>query len=146
MIYWINTKTRAAKGVGYSGAFFYLRKEEYSEQWNTKSRYPRTRLRRVWQLDLLSYLQQYESLELVQVSSGVYSTRTNDSLKISHGKWLRWSTGVGKLQRYEHLMQEKPGFDCQCIKIMKKRDCPHCLHYDNKAKKYGLEKCTAFQD
>lgn len=104
-----------------------------------------TRSRRVWQLDLLSYLQQYEPHELVQVSSGVYSTRTNDSLKISHGKWLRWSTGVGKLQRYEHLMQEKPGFDCQCIKIMKKRDCPHCLHYDNKAKNTVLKNAPYFR-
>mgnify|MGYP002564341901 CR=1 FL=1 len=34
-------------------------------------------------LDLLSYLQQYEPHELVKVASGVYSTRSNDSLKIS---------------------------------------------------------------
>ena len=37
--------------------------------------------------DLLSYLQQYEPHELVKVASGVYSTRSNDSLKISNGKW-----------------------------------------------------------
>ena len=31
-------------------------------------------------LDLLSYLQQYEPQELVKVASGVYSTRSHDSL------------------------------------------------------------------
>lgn len=62
-------------------------------------------IERARQLDLLSYLQQYEPHELVRVSSGVCSTRTNDSLKISHGKWFRWSTGVGGVSALDYLIK-----------------------------------------
>lgn len=62
-------------------------------------------IERARQLDLLSYLQQYEPQELVRVGSGVYSTRTNDSLKISHGKWFRWSTGVGGVSALDYLVK-----------------------------------------
>lgn len=41
------------------------------------------------QLDLLSYLQRYEPDELVKVAPDVYSTRSNDSLKISNGRYFR---------------------------------------------------------
>jgi hypothetical protein len=56
-------------------------------------------------LDLLSYLQQYEPDELVRLGGGVYSTRTNDSLKISRGKWFRWSTGVGGISALDYLVK-----------------------------------------
>ena len=57
------------------------------------------------QLDLLSYLQQYEPHELVKVASGVYSTRSNDSLKISNGKWYRWSRGYGGVSALDYLVK-----------------------------------------
>lgn len=56
-------------------------------------------------LDLLSYLQQYEPHELVKVASGVYSTRSNDSLKISNGKWYRWSRGYGGVSALDYLIK-----------------------------------------
>ena len=56
-------------------------------------------------LDLLSYLQQYEPYELVKVASGVYSTRSNDSLKISNGKWYRWSRGYGGVSALDYLVK-----------------------------------------
>lgn len=56
-------------------------------------------------LDLLSYLQQYEPQELVKIAPGVYSTRTNDSLKISHGKWYRWSRGYGGVSALDYLVK-----------------------------------------
>ena len=46
-------------------------------------------------LDLLTYLQNYEPDNLVKVSTGIYSTREHDSVKISNGMWFRWSTGIG---------------------------------------------------
>ena len=55
--------------------------------------------------DLLSYLQQYEPHELVKVASGVYSTRSNDSLKISNGKWYRWSRGYGGVSALDYLVK-----------------------------------------
>jgi hypothetical protein len=46
-------------------------------------------------MDLLTYLRNYEPHELVRVSGNVYSTKINDSLKISNGKWTWWSRGIG---------------------------------------------------
>lgn len=44
------------------------------------------------QIDLLTYLQNYEPDELVKTGSNTYCTRTHDSLKISNGKWMWWKT------------------------------------------------------
>ena len=42
------------------------------------------------QMDLLTYLKNYEPYELVKFSGNTYCTRTHDSLKISNGKWIWW--------------------------------------------------------
>ena len=47
------------------------------------------------EMDLLTYLRNYEPQELVHFSGDTYTTRTHDSLKISNGKWCWWSRGVG---------------------------------------------------
>lgn len=57
------------------------------------------------QMDLLTYLQRYDPGELVRLSPGVYSTRTHDSLKISHGKWCWWSRGVGGRSALDYLIK-----------------------------------------
>ena len=46
-------------------------------------------------MDLLTYLRAYEPNELVRFSGNTYTTRTHDSLKISNGKWMWWSRGIG---------------------------------------------------
>ena len=76
-------------------------------------------------LDLLSYLQKYEPQELVKVASGVYSTRSHDSLKISHGKWYRWSTGVGGVSALNYLIKVRDMHFvdavlhlCDCLRFM----------------------------
>ena len=46
-------------------------------------------------MDLLTYLKEHEPGELVKYSSNTYTTRTHDSLKISNGKWMWWSRGIG---------------------------------------------------
>ena len=38
-------------------------------------------------MDLLTYLKNYEPGELVKVANGTYCTREHDSLKISNGMW-----------------------------------------------------------
>ncbi len=70
-----------------------------------KQQVSQKQIERARQLDLLSYLQQYKPQELVRIGSGVYSTRANDSLKISHGKWFRWSTGVGGVSALDYLIK-----------------------------------------
>ena len=46
-------------------------------------------------MDLLTYLQNYEPQELVKFSADTYTTKSHDSLKISNGKWMWWSRGIG---------------------------------------------------
>ena len=54
-------------------------------------------LERARQIDLLSYLRAYEPSNLVKVkgTTNVYCTAEHDSLKISNGKWMWWSRGIG---------------------------------------------------
>ena len=58
-------------------------------------------------MDLLTYLRHYEPQELVHFSGGVYTTRTHDSLKISNGKWMWWSQGVGGKSALDYLIKVK---------------------------------------
>ena len=57
-------------------------------------------------VDLLSYLQAHDPGELVRCSGG-YQTRTHDSLKISNGKWMWWSKGIGGRSALDYLMKVK---------------------------------------
>ena len=59
---------------------------------------------RARQLDLLSFLEQYRPHELIKLSPGVYSMRSHDSLKISNGRWYRWSTGKGGVSALDYLI------------------------------------------
>lgn len=66
--------------------------------------YTQSDIARARELELLTYLETYEPDELVKISSGVYSTRTHDILKISNGKWMWWSRGVGGRNALEYLI------------------------------------------
>ena len=57
------------------------------------------------QIDLLSYLQAFEPNELVRISGNNYTTRTHDSLKISNGKWMWWSRGIGGRSALDYLIK-----------------------------------------
>lgn len=57
------------------------------------------------QIDLLSYLQNYNPDELVYEARETYHTRTHDSLKISNGKWYWFSRGIGGINALEYLIQ-----------------------------------------
>ena len=54
-------------------------------------------------MDLLTYLREYEPGELVKFSSNTYTTRT--SLKISNGKWMWWSRGIGGKSALDYLIK-----------------------------------------
>lgn len=58
-------------------------------------------------LDLLTYLKHYEPQELVRFSGNTYTTRTHDSLKISNGKWMWWSQGIGGRNALDYLVKVK---------------------------------------
>lgn len=56
-------------------------------------------------MDLLTYLREYEPSELVKFSGNTYTTRTHDSLKISNGKWMWWSRGIGGKSALDYLIK-----------------------------------------
>lgn len=59
------------------------------------------------QMDLLTYLKNYEPYELVHFSGNTYTTKTHDSLKISNGKWMWWSRGIGGRSALDYLIKVK---------------------------------------
>lgn len=57
------------------------------------------------QIDLLTYLKTYEPHELVHFSGNTYTTRTHDCLKISNGRWMWWSQGIGGRTALDYLIK-----------------------------------------
>lgn len=59
------------------------------------------------EMDLLTYLKNYEPQELVHFGGNTYCTRTHDSLKISNGKWCWFSRGIGGCSALDYLIKVK---------------------------------------
>ncbi|WP_243034775.1 DUF3991 domain-containing protein [Clostridium sp. AM49-4BH] len=57
------------------------------------------------EMDLLTYLKNYEPGQLVKLSGGEYCTKEHDSLKISNGKWCWWSRGIGGRSALDYLIK-----------------------------------------
>jgi hypothetical protein len=57
------------------------------------------------EMDLLTYLQNYEPNNLVRFSGNTYCTREHDSLKISNGKWNWFSRGIGGKSALDYLIK-----------------------------------------
>ena len=62
-------------------------------------------IERAKEIDLLSYLQQYEPQELKRTGPHEYCTITHDSLKISNGKWHWFSRGIGGKTTLDYLIK-----------------------------------------
>ena len=57
------------------------------------------------QVDLLTYLKNYEPYELVKVCENIYTTKSHDSLKISNGLWYWFSNGIGGKSAIDYLIK-----------------------------------------
>lgn len=57
------------------------------------------------EMDLLTYLENYEPSEVVPFSEGIFTTKEHDSVKISNGKWFQWSTGIGGVSALDYLVK-----------------------------------------
>lgn len=57
------------------------------------------------QIDLLTYLKNYKSDELVHICGNAYTTKSHDSLKISNGKWNWFSRGIGGKTALDYLIK-----------------------------------------
>ncbi|MBR3597096.1 MAG: toprim domain-containing protein [Clostridia bacterium] len=66
---------------------------------------PSETIRKARELDLLTYLQNYDSNNLVKLSSDTYCTKGHDSLKISNGKWNWFSRGIGGKSALDYLIK-----------------------------------------
>lgn len=64
-------------------------------------------IRQAKEMDLLTYLQNYEPQELVRIAPNTYCTREHDSLKISNGKWHWFSRGIGGRTALDYLIKVK---------------------------------------
>jgi hypothetical protein len=64
-------------------------------------------IKKAKEMDVLTYLMNADPFELVRVTSGIYSTKTHDSLKISNGKWMWWSRGIGGKTAVDYLCKVK---------------------------------------
>ena len=62
---------------------------------------------RAREMDLLTYLKNYEPNELVHFGGNTYCTREHDSLKISNGKWYWFSRGIGGYNALDYLIKVK---------------------------------------
>ncbi len=69
-------------------------------------------------MDLLTYLRTYEPYELVRFTGNTYTTKSHDSLKISNGKWMWWSKGIGGVSALDYLIK---------VKEMTFLEAVHCL-------------------
>ena len=67
--------------------------------------YTQEQIEKAREMDLLTYLQNYEPQELVHVTGKTYCTRAHDSLKISNGKWMWWSRGFGGASALDYLIK-----------------------------------------
>ena len=65
---------------------------------------PKT-IHRARELDLLTYLQNYDPGNLVKISGDTYCTKEHDSLKISNGKWNWFSRGIGGRSALDYLIK-----------------------------------------
>ena len=59
------------------------------------------------EMDLFTYLENYDRGELVHFGGSTYTTRTHDGLKISNGKWMWWSRGIGGRSALDYLIKVK---------------------------------------
>ena len=66
---------------------------------------PEEQVAKAKEMDLLTWLQNYEPQELVQFSGNTYCTREHDSLKISNGKWYWFSRGIGGKSALDYLIK-----------------------------------------
>ena len=70
------------------------------------------------EMDLMTYLQNYEPQELVRVSGNTYCTREHESLRISNGKWYWFSHNIGGKSALDYLIKVKGHSFMDAVRII----------------------------
>ena len=63
------------------------------------------KIEEVKQIDLLTFLRSYDPQELVRCGGNSYCLKSHDSLKISNGKWMWYSRGIGGRSALDYLIK-----------------------------------------
>lgn len=66
---------------------------------------PPSLLKKVKEIDLVTYFRTYMPYELVKVSNKEYTTKTHDSLRMSNGLWNWCSRGFGGKNAIDYIMK-----------------------------------------
>ena len=97
--------------------------------------YPPEIIQKVKQMDLLTYLKNYEPYELVKDSNNQYSTKTHGSLKISNGFWNWFSAGIGGKNAVDYLIKVKGYSFIEAVQIILQKQQIHPPIYIEKQEK-----------
>lgn len=103
--------------------------------------YPPDLVAKAKEMDLLTYLKNYESDELVPFARGTYMTRTHDSLKISNGMWYWFSRGIGGKSALEYLIKVRDYTFLEAVETIlaqRKISTPIIYHQREKVKNLRL--------
>lgn len=87
------------------------------------------------EMDLLTYLKNYEPSELVHFGGSTYCTRTHDSLKISNGKWCWFSRGIGGKTALDYLIKVREIPFTEAVEMIVGQAAAHPPTYEPAAKK-----------
>lgn len=101
--------------------------------------YPPDLVAKAKEMDLLTYLKNYEPDELVPFARGTYMTRTHDSLKISNGMWYWFSRGIGGKSALEYLIKVRDYTFLEAVEtILKQRKISEPIIYHQREKVKNL--------
>ena len=96
------------------------------------SYYSKDEINKAKEMDLLTYLMNFDPSELVKEKYGNYHTLTHDSLKISNGMWYWFSRGIGGKSALDYLITVKEMSFLEAVE--------HILGYSNQEfKPYYVE-------
>lgn len=84
--------------------------------------YPKEIIKKAKEMDLLTYLKNYEPDELVHFSGDTYCTKEHDSLKISNGLWCWNSRGIGGKSAIKYLTDVKGYSFIDAVKIIVEKE------------------------
>ena len=69
-------------------------------------------------IDVLTYLQNYEPDNLIRYSRNTFCTKEHDSLKISNGKWMWFSQGIGGASALDYLCKVKEMSFLEAVELL----------------------------
>ena len=87
------------------------------------------------EMDLLTYLKNYEPNKLVHFGGSTYCTRTHDGLKISNGKWCWFSRGIGGKTALDYLIKGREIPFTEAVEMIVGHTAIHLPTYEPAPKK-----------